>query len=139
MKRLLKLLIPIFAASLIVLLILYGFGTWSAQLRSNLFPGNKISGTVTIWTNSGDVTQTFSHPGGKGTYSFLCGTPEAPVTIIVYNRQDWHQIDVELEVGPIPDATRVHGTVCVGGYAPFVVNESFAGDEEIVVKLHCFP
>lgn len=139
MKRTLKLLIPIFAALLILLMLLFGFGQWSAQLRSNLYPGDKITGTVTLEHYTGDITQTFSHPGGKGTFSFLCGTPELPVTIIVESRQDWHMIDAELEVSVVPDAWRVYGVVCVSGYEPLIVDESFSGDEEIVVTLHCFP
>lgn len=139
MKRVLTLLIPVFAAILIVLLILYGFGTWSAQLRSHLFPGDKITGTITMSDRWGNVTQTFSHPGGKGAFSFLCGTPEEPVTIIVDSRQDWYQIDVQLEAGAIPDAFRVQGHVFVGGFAPFHVDEYFKDGEDAVIRINCFP
>lgn len=101
--------------------------------------GGSIKGTVVLRDGTNKQTYSFSGPGEYGGFTFVVGPDYLPIKIELFNRNDWHVINMTFDVEELEDAYRVTGIIYVKTYPQQSYEKTFLKGEPIEISVDCFP
>ena len=101
--------------------------------------GGSIKGTVVLHQGTYKQTYSFSGPGEYGGFTFVVGPDHLPIKINLFNRNDWHIINMSFDVEELEDAYHITGIVDVKTYPQQTYDKTIPKGEPIDIWVDCFP
>ena len=101
--------------------------------------GGSIKGTVVLHQGNDQQTYSFSGPGEYGGFTFVVGPDHLPIRIELFNRNDWHIINMSFDVEVLEDAYHITGIIDVKTYPQHTYDKTIPKGEPISISVDCFP
>ena len=98
-----------------------------------------IRGKLTVKQGNSTRTYTFTAPGDYGGFEWTVGPKETPFTARLFNRNNWHVIDMDFVAEREESAWQITGTVNVKTYEPTAYEKTIPDGEPLVIAVDCFP
>lgn len=98
-----------------------------------------IHGKLTVKHDDSSKSYSFSAPGDYGDYEWVVGPDDAPFKVTLFNRNNWHMIDMDFVAERETFSWRITGTVNVKTYEPMIYDEMIPDGEPLVIAVDCFP
>lgn len=98
-----------------------------------------IHGKLTVRLDDSSKTYSFSSPGGYGGFEWIIGPEAAPFTVTLFNRNNWHVIDMDFTAERGMSSWHITGTVNVRTYDPMTYDTIIPDGEPLVIAVDCFP
>lgn len=122
------------AAVVLILLFTVGWNLLPAKIRGDLhFLTPRLTGRVVLCDGDTEKTFRFSSPGDYGSYEWVVGTEDHPITVELYNANNWYVTNMELRVERSGSEWIVFGTVNTDGEEPRLVSDTIPVGEPIVI------
>ena len=98
-----------------------------------------IHGKLTVKLNDSSKTYNFSARGDYGHFEWIIGPKEAPFQVTLFNRNNWHVIDMDFVAERETSSWHITGTVHVKTYEPMMYDKKIPDGEPLVIAVDCFP
>jgi hypothetical protein len=98
-----------------------------------------IHGKLTVKLEDSSKTYNFSARGDYGHFEWIIGPKEAPFQVTLFNRNNWHVIDMDFVAERETSSWHITGTVHVKTYEPMMYDKKIPDGEPLVIAVDCFP
>ncbi len=98
-----------------------------------------IHGKLTVKLDDSSKTYNFSARGDYGHFEWIIGPKEAPFQVTLFNRNNWHVIDMNFVAERETSSWHITGTVHVKTYEPMMYDKKIPDGEPLVIAVDCFP
>ena len=98
-----------------------------------------VHGKLTVKLDDSSKTYNFSARGDYGHFEWIIGPKEAPFQVTLFNRNNWHVIDMDFVAERETSAWHITGTVHVKTYEPMMYDKKIPDGEPLVIAVDCFP
>ena len=98
-----------------------------------------IHGKLTVKLDDSSKTYNFSARGDYGHFEWIIGPKEAPFQVTLFNRNNWHVIDMDFVAERETSSWHITGTVYVKTYEPMMYDKKIPDGEPLVIAVDCFP
>ena len=98
-----------------------------------------IRGKLTVKLDDSSKTYTFSALGEYGGFEWTIGPEDTPFTVTLFNRNNWHVIDMDFTAEREMSSWHITGTVNVRTYEPMAYEKTIPDSEPLVIAVDCFP
>ena len=98
-----------------------------------------IHGKLTVKLDDSSKTYNFSARGDYGHFEWITGPKEAPFQVTLFNRNNWHVIDMDFVAERETSSWHITGTVHVKTYEPMMYDKKIPDGEPLVIAVDCFP
>ena len=98
-----------------------------------------IHGKLTVKLDDSSKTYNFSARGDYGHFEWIIGPKEAPFQVTLFNRNNWHVIDMDFVAERETSSWHITGTVHVKTYEPMMYDKKIPDGEPLVIAVDCFP
>ena len=98
-----------------------------------------IHGKLTVKLDDASKTYSVSSPGDYGSFKWIVGPKDTPFTVTLFNRNNWHVIDMDFAAEREASSWHITGTVNVKTYEPMVYDKTIPDGEPLVIAVDCFP
>ena len=98
-----------------------------------------IHGKLTVKLDDSSKTYNFSARGDYGHFEWIIGPREAPFQVTLFNRNNWHVIDMDFVAERETSSWHITGTVHVKTYEPMMYDKKIPDGEPLVIAVDCFP
>ncbi len=98
-----------------------------------------IHGKLTVKLDDSSKTYSFSAAGDYGDFEWTVGPENAPFRVTLFNRNNWHVIDMNFVAKRETSSWHITGTVHVKTYEPMMYDKKIPDGEPLVIAVDCFP
>ena len=98
-----------------------------------------IHGKLTVKLDDSSKTYNFSARGDYVPFEWIIGPKETPFQVTLFNRNNWHVIDMDFVAERETSSWHITGTVHVKTYEPMMYDKKISDGEPLVIAVDCFP